>query len=317
MNKIIQVIIIIIFIFFIFYVLNIIPYSINNIFIKNKEYGLFFPCQGWTDIFNTLSLIKYYYDKNIYTKIYIIVRNDGKQIVEFFIRDKHNIFIIDIDNSLCSSYKMCDCNYKEIFNYFINNNKEIADKSDYLFHGFMDIFRNDNYKYGHINIFRNFKYDVNFLNGQTFNGHFVNSYYERYDIDKNVRINDFIFTRDYDMEENEYNKFIKLNGTEYVVYHEFYKNINNLSVPFINLNQKTNIYFDYIKILENSKEIHVIDSSWGIFIYLLDAKYKLFQNKNITIYLYPKRNYLRMFQDPVKLDNWVFVSEPKSICNIS
>ena len=311
MSKIIQIIIII-FICLIFYVLNIILHGNKNDIFVNKEYGLFYSNQGWTDIFNTLSLIKYYYDKNIYTKIYIIVRNDGKQIVEFFIRDKHNIFIIDIDNSLC---KGSSCDSDKMFKYCIENNKEITDKSDYLFHGQNDKFRNDKYmnNYIYFNIFKiikSFKLSISPYD-------FVNLFYESYGINKNVRINDFIFTRDYDMEENEYNKFIKLNGTEYVVYHEFYKNINNLSVPFINLNQKTNIYFDYIKILENSKEIHVIDSSWGIFIYLLDAKYKLFQNKNITIYLYPKRNYLRMFQDPVKLDNWVFVSEPKSICVIS
>ena len=58
-----------------------------------------------------------------------------------------------------------------------------------------------------------------------------------------------------------------------------------------------------IKILENAIEIHLIDSIWGAFIYLLDTRYKLFRDKKI--YLYPKRRWGKMFQEPLKLDNWV------------
>jgi len=43
------------------------------------------------------------------------------------------------------------------------------------------------------------------------------------------------------------------------------------------------------------------------FIYLLDTKYNLFNNKKI--YLYPIRGYTKMFNDPIKLDNWIFVKQ--------
>ena len=49
--------------------------------------------------------------------------------------------------------------------------------------------------------------------------------------------------------------------------------------------------------------MHLLDSFWGVFIYLLDAKYKLFKNKKITLYV--KRGYYKMFTEPVKLDNWI------------
>ena len=73
----------------------------------------------------------------------------------------------------------------------------------------------------------------------------------------------------------------------------------------INLNKISNIFFDYIKVLENAIEIHLLDSVWGTFIYMLDSKYKLFQNKKI--YLYANRGYIAMFIDPIKLNNWIIL----------
>ncbi len=297
MNKVIQIIIIIIFIYLLFHILNIIldKKYVTNYFMYtiNKKNGILLCHQGWADIFNTLSIINYYYNKNIYNKIYIIIRNNGKEIVEFFTRDKSNIIIIEFDSAMFCENSVC--NDVNIAKYYIENNKDICDNSDYLFHGFSDIFRQDKYKNGFDNAMKIDK-DA-----------FVNSFYESYDLDKNIRIDNFIFTRDIELENSKYNEFIEKNGSEYIVYHTFYENKNNLSIPFINLDKSTNVFFDYIKILENSKEIHVIDSSWAVFIYLLDAKYKLFYNKNIPIYLYLKRNYAIMFQDPVKLDNWIFI----------
>jgi predicted RNase H-like HicB family nuclease len=57
--------------------------------------------------------------------------------------------------------------------------------------------------------------------------------------------------------------------------------------------------------LENALEIHLLDSVWGAFIYQLDAKYNLFQNKKI--FLYAKRGHIRMFKEPIKLKNWIII----------
>ena len=60
-----------------------------------------------------------------------------------------------------------------------------------------------------------------------------------------------------------------------------------------------------IKVLEKSIEIHLLDSSWGAFIYQLDAKYRLFQDKKI--FLHAKRGWKHMFMKPIKLDNWIII----------
>lgn len=166
---------------------------------------------------------------------------------------------------------------------------------DYLFHGWYDLDRNDKYKN---------KFEGNMIKDSP---NFVNMFYSSYDIPVSLRIDYFIFDRDYELENKTYDNFISENTDKYILYHNNTNNIliRNNEYKHVNLNKRTETFFDYIKILENAHEFHLMDSSWAAFIYLLDCKYRLFKNK--TIYLYPMRNYKKMFQDPIQLDNWIFM----------
>jgi hypothetical protein len=123
------------------------------------------------------------------------------------------------------------------------------------------------------------------------------------------RVKCFNVARDLELENITYNNFIQKYGDKYILHHE----INDIEkkydveyvVEYVNLNGISDIFFDYIKVLENAIEIHLLDSVWGALVYLLDAKYKLFSNKKI--YIYCRRNYIEMFIKPVKLENWIFV----------
>ena len=206
-----------------------------------------------------------------------------------------NVEIITYDDNIYCNGSTCKDD--EIFNNLKLVKSNIFNNSKYLFHCWADKFRSDEYK----NKFseKNIKDPKNF----------VQNFYISYNIPYSIRVNYFIFKRNYKLENSRFNDFIKENGEKYILYHSNDNNIdfiiNKRNEKYINLNKKTNIFFDYIKILENSIEFHLIDSSWATFIYLLDAKYKLFKNKKI--YLYPKRNYIKMFQGPILLDNWIFV----------
>ena len=261
---------------------------------SNNQEGILFFCQGWTDIFNNLSLINYYLPK--YSKLHVIIRNSVSDLVSFYIKDLNNVNLIIFDDTI-----YCDgsiCKDDKIYDYIKVNFIDILNNSDILFHGWVDKYRNDQYK------------DKFSINMESNKNNFVNNFYLTYDISINNRIENFIFTRDIQLEDKSYNNFIKENGEKYILYHSNDDNtdfiINKTSDKYINLNKKTNIFFDYIKILENSIEIHLIDSSWGAFIYLLDSKYGLFKDKKI--YLYPTRGYIEMFQDPILLDNCIFVN---------
>jgi hypothetical protein len=289
----------IILIFLIFLILLILFTFINNFLNKYKEEfdnnqsGILYFCQGFTDIFNCLALINYYSTK--YSKLYVIIRNNGFEIINFYIKDLKNVEIITYDDNIYCNGSICKDD--EIFNNLKLVNSDIFNNSKYLFHCGADKFRSDSYKKKISE--KNIKDPKNF----------VQNFYISYDIPYSVRVNYFIFKRNYKLENSRFNDFIKENGKKYILYHSNDNNIdfiaNKRSEKYINLNKKTNIFFDYIKILENSIEFHLIDSSWAAFIYLLDAKYKLFKNKKI--YLYPIRDYIIMFQEPILLDNWIFV----------
>jgi hypothetical protein len=91
------------------------------------------------------------------------------------------------------------------------------------------------------------------------------------------------------------------------------------NINYINLHGKATDCFLYIKILEYAKEIHVVDSFWAQFCYLLDAKYALFKNKPVYVYpfvtterwggLFKDIAYKEEFKlEPVDLPNWKIVT---------
>jgi hypothetical protein len=113
------------------------------------------------------------------------------------------------------------------------------------------------------------------------------------------------------LEDIRYNEFVLNNGYEYNLYfscennYNFDINIKNKCQNPININNKTIYFYDYIKILENAIDIHIIDSFWSCFIYILQAKYNLFVN--IKIYYYPLNHNIIFFINEPLFDNWTII----------
>jgi len=240
--------------------------------------GIIYFHQGWTDIINCLSLLNYYSEK--YIQIYLVIRSDSKELVDFYTNNIKNLTVFYEDISTTNSNAI-----QFVINKYPNLNLQ---NSDFIAIGGHDHCRKDEYnnKFEHID------------------GCFVKGFYESYNIPYIIRVNYFIVTRDYELEDKIYNNFINLYGSNYILYHEVIEDYNK-DIPIVNLNGKTNIFFDYIKILENAIEIHLLDSVWAVLIYLLDCKYQLFNNKKI--FLYNKRGYRKMFEEPIKLENWIII----------
>lgn len=250
----------------------------------NKKGYLYFH-QGWTDIVNQLSLITYYSHR--YKNICCIMRKDAKPLVDFYINFLDNVEMIYSDYIAVNN---CSFDVK------------ILEEPDVeiLFHGLFDVYRN------------NFTQLCN--DSPKF---FVNRFYECYGIDYIERVNSFNIKRDTNLENDLYSNFIKNHGENYVLYHLSDKTENNTPIDpnlsnlmrrvadldySVNLNGVSNVFFDYIKILENSKEIHLMDSVWASIIYQLDSKYGIFKHIPITVYCL--RGYQDMFTQPIKLNNW-------------
>jgi hypothetical protein len=269
------------------------------------EKGCVYFHQGWTDIIICLGLINYYADR--YKVLVVLMRSDSKDLIDFYVKDLKNVKILYIPSDYGRIY--CQINTGLLLNnpVYINNSINIPNDYAILFHYSHDVYRNDKYK----NISSKRPGEVS---------SFHEAFYKYYDIDYNHRINSFAFNRNLQLEEIAYEKFITKYSTDYVLLHYDTNNVrcgpcskntfinipNKLpSCNYVNLNLLTTTFFDYIKIIINAKEIHLIDSIWGALIYQIDSKYKLFEN--IKIYFYPLRAHNHVCCPLLK--NWTIINE--------
>jgi len=230
---------------------------------------------GWTDIINSIALLYYY--KNHYDKIYVIMREDVKELLEYFIKD-----IPTIEGLYFPIHTL----YNGIDRYYNELQASQKDPIYPLFFGAHDILRNDIYKNA-------------FSNSQDF---FSHRFYSTYHLDPKIRYEYFIFRRDKDLELKKYQEVIQ-DRQNYILINDTPE--NPIDIPrenAISLTNISNYLFDCIYILENAKEIHMIDSAWSCFCFILDMKYNLFTNVKIVIYC--KRNYRNFYDGHEKFPHW-------------
>jgi hypothetical protein len=259
--------------------------------------GCLYFHQGWTDIINSLPLINYYAKR--YEKLMVVLRLDSMEIVDYYLKEftkgeNWHVLPVYVDKRTLDAGPI-----------------SVDDKSvDLLFHGYHDRFRREGDK------FKN-KF------GST-DMYFARGFYEFYDIPFIEKVNNFTLKRDNALEESKYQEFISKYGEDYILYHddqntpggntginltELLKNNNNS----VNLNGITNNVFSYIKILENAKELHLVDSIWAATCYLLDSKYAIFKNNGIKVYLYAFKSrgggLMEKYEDseifPIHPENWI------------
>ena len=238
--------------------------------------------QEWTDIINCLALINIYSSK--YKTLYLIIRDDAVKLIQYYIKDIKNIFLLTAPK--------LNINNHEFLN-IINNLKELKIEG-YEYIALFDVKRPITDKYHNVWIpAEQSKSDIRF----------ERKFYELYDLSFSDKIDKFELRRDIDLENEVYNRIVK--NEPYICVHDregVYPITVNNDYHIIKLAEASEIFFDYIKILQNAKEIHVIDSVWAAVYYQLDAKYRIFEN--IPIYVYCVRGHNKMFSEPINLPNW-------------
>lgn len=246
---------------------------------------------GYTDVINSLPLIDHYLTE--YNNVCLVSTPAHKEVIDFYIRDKPNVKVI------------YDSNPDDVVRSIASNNQW-----DVKSHGFHDGNRSDEYKGAFASIHSRDQY------------HFVRIFYEAYNIPYITRVDRFNLSRDYNIEDDTYQQFTRDNKSDYIIVHSDVgdrfiedKIQKRSDINYVNINGKVANIFSYIRVLENAKELHLVDSVWACLCYLLDAKYRTFANK--PIYLYPfsersggcigietKNNEIKILE-PVKLDNWI------------
>lgn len=243
-----------------------------------KKAALYFH-QGWTDIINSLALVNYYSER--FDHLTLVMRHDAHPIVTYYVQQFNNVTV--------DYYSKADLD--------INLSGVAANYSDMtlLFLGVHDAVRNDGSK----NIFRTTKPD-------TF---FVAKFYLCYGVDYMTRISYFNLARARELEDQVFENFTANHGKDYVLYHEdiergimLNKNGFKRGAAWVDLDKKSYIFFDYIKVMENASEMHLLDSVWAAVVYQIDARFGLFRNIPITVHCL--RGYREIFLEPVQLPNW-------------
>lgn len=247
------------------------------------DYALFISHQGFTDIINTLGLLNYLYCKNNWNTIHVIIREEAKELLEYFIRDKPNIFVYPV----CMT-KLIACletkNTEDVHSIL----QDIVSLHTYdtLIIGCYDIHNTNEYK-----------------NRWIYERNFVKQFYVCYGVDYMARITNFSITRDLKEEDMQYARFVSKYGNTYSLSHLISQNEARASTeyPLIELDQYSSTMFDCIKILENAQELHLLDSVWAALVYCLRGRYALFETKRIVIYA--KRDHSSMFLEPKQFPN--------------
>lgn len=215
--------------------------------------------QGWTDILNCMPLINHY--SRHYKKIFLYIREDSTELVDFFCKQIINVEIFYVQKNLINKH------------FFINSLQEKHFDSDLLIHGEFDRFRIDKFK----NAF-----------SRNSNDHFAVRFYKNYNLNRNLLNSRLSFARDQALENKVYDEFTKEHGFDYVLKHSSKEKEITISSPFktVELGGLTTNPFHYLKVLEEAKEIHVIDSMWAILCFLMEEKEKMFLKNDKKIVLY-------------------------------
>ena len=257
--------------------------------------GLLYFHQGWTDIMNCLPLINIYAPK--YKLLYVLVREEARALITFYIRGLRNVSPIFSPHSHLDSVgwsKLVNVKHHNITGFELiahfDGGRPTTDKYHDAFKHYMDA-----------NSIR--------LPDGRMSIPFERGFYEPYGLPYSDRVDKFVVYRDPEGEEKIYNSVVK--QEPYVCVHNN-PEINLFVKPppgydIIELNKASDFFFDYIRVLQHAKEIHLIDSSWAGLCYLLDAKYGMFHETPIYVYCY--RDFHRMFTEPVKLANWTIIMQ--------
>ena len=265
--------------------------------------------QGFADLFSNNGIINYYCD--IYDELIIFVLDEyRKKLLEFIFNNRKNIKIVipifsnisnNIDtclncitygsSSICPRETNIKCKYIDYSYYTDYTNIKIGGFNNY----------NDWEK------FRSSKYHENIS--------FSHCFYLFNDLNINNRINNFKIYRDFELENNNYINLVNEIGDKYIVIHEdinrniiINKNyVENKNLPLYNLDKKSDNMIDQIKILENSKEIHLIDSNYSVLIYFLSFNNEILKNKKIFLHKYTRENRDTLIYTNPTPNNWIFI----------
>lgn len=262
--------------------------------------------QGFGDLFTSNPLCNYY--SNLYEELIIFVLDESRKIIiDEMYKHKPNIKCVIPklinENNFNSSCLICmqsekySCRYDSRFNT----------------HKFIDYSEWDGYDNIKVGCFKeNYELWKTFLHRNMSNNiSFSHSFYMFDNLDLKVRETEFSVYRN---ESRENKKYELLTNKDYIVLHDDSQRGLNINKSKIHsnmhvhqLNGSSQLMIDQIKIIENAKEIHFIDSSYSVLIYFLSLTNEKVKQipKYFHYYANPREGYT-IYENPIP-KNWQII----------
>jgi dTDP-glucose pyrophosphorylase len=244
----------------------------------NKEIA-FCPHQGWGDLIVAIPFI--YFLSSIYNKVYVIVRDDSDNMIEYL--NLENVIPIKGQKDKFEVSKIRELKNKGIY-YLGLGYHNTTEKSTYPF------------------------LQSKFLNNcvQNFlpNSHYTHSFYYDYFIDISIRMNYMVYIPN-QLNDNDKNNYIVIHDDKA---RGMFIDENKLPKDYqiIQLDNRSKIFYDLVPLLINAKEIHLINSSYALLAYHYNCSFGLIKAP-IYIHLYSRDRFeLESFEIP-KCDNIHFI----------
>lgn len=237
--------------------------------------------QGWDDILLCLPLINLCAAK--YPQLIVLAREDARPLLSFY----------------CRGLPTVECVYAPL-DELNRRGVEVVGKrriQHYELYGQLDSNRRDAFKNAH----RTADYPVHRL------------FYDPYGITAEQRVRAFSFYRDPDEEGRTYARVVS--SEPYVIVHDEPKanKFTCVDTPHPIVRPSGERFFDWIRVFQHARELHLVDSVWATACYWMDAKYGLFHQIPVHVYCFDGRE--SFFRDPTPLANWTIHSADESRAN--
>lgn len=272
----------------------------KNILISDMEKATIIHHQGFGDIFTNVSLCNYY-SRNYESLVIFTTDHERKKIIDFIYKDNEKIkCIIPKFNTYDGTNTCVKCMSKGM-NYGcprdISQKCNIIDYNDYLDY--------DNIKIGSFNDYDEWEK----FKEKSFS--FSHAFYEYANLNSETRIKEFKIFRDLELEKKIFEN-TNLIEQKYIVTHQdrnrgflldenLIKNKNQYD-----LERKSNLFLDQIKIIESAEEIHLIDSSYSVLIYYLSFHNEKIKKIPKFLHPHPHQRDFNIYKQPIA-ENWFFL----------